>query len=664
MSQPRFQSRIRLHLISAALFGLLSLAWSFPLVLHLGTHLPGESGGDNLQFVWNLWWMRTALHAHVNPFHTNYLFHPVGADLTQHTLTPLNGAIAATVLSGLSPVAAQNVLILASLFLNGFVVYLLAYRLTAHGDTASSKTGWYAAVLAGIAFGGTAPVLIRLYGHFNLVAAWVMPLAVLLFDAALRRRTAVAAAMAGLGLAVAVYSDYYYLIYSGVFLALRLMVRWWEWHLDSHTPRWSVFSKALAILVAIDLALILAVFLTGGFALHAGGVSLSMRSTFNLRVALWVLLAAWMLARWRPSIAAVWKQGATARADARACCLMAVVFVLAASPVFLATARLIGRGDYAAPRYFWRSAPPGVDVATVVLGNPLHVLYGSLTRAAYASLGLNRMESVAWLGVVAVLLVTWWWRRLGRVDEARVWRVAIVVFGVWALGPWLTMFGTSLALPLPAILLRYIPLVSNARIPGRAIVMVSLAVAMLLSMAVARAAAGWSRRRKALVAGLLVLDVAAGGIPLYRMEPPGVYSALRQQPMAGAVLELPLGIGDGFGATGLFDPRSLYFQTISERPIVGGYISRVPERVKAWYREAPVIAQVLRLSDPACPADWRPAPVTAGQVYDSLTAASIGYVVLDRTRATPRLLDYVDSWPLRLIATADGRELYALRKPE
>jgi hypothetical protein len=150
-------NRIRAHLPAVALFAVLSLAWSFPLVLHLGTHVPGGGAGDNVSFVWNLWWMRTAVHQHLNPFYTTFIFHPVGVDLTQHTHTALSGVIAATLLP-LSAVAAQNVLLLVSLFLNAFAAYLLAHHVTGNR---------FAARAAGIAFGEAAPILVRLGGHFE-----------------------------------------------------------------------------------------------------------------------------------------------------------------------------------------------------------------------------------------------------------------------------------------------------------------------------------------------------------------------------------------------------------------------------------------------------------------------------------------------------------------
>jgi len=89
----------------------------------------------------------------------------------QHTHTAFSGALAATVLAPLSPVAAQNVILLVWVFLNGFIAYLLAYRVS-HNRIA--------ALSAGVVFAGCPAVLVRLAGHFNLDGAWVLPLCLLL----------------------------------------------------------------------------------------------------------------------------------------------------------------------------------------------------------------------------------------------------------------------------------------------------------------------------------------------------------------------------------------------------------------------------------------------------------------------------------------------------
>ena len=44
-----------------------SLIFTYPLVLQLGTHVPGAVAGDVPVYIWNLWWTRFALLAGTSP---------------------------------------------------------------------------------------------------------------------------------------------------------------------------------------------------------------------------------------------------------------------------------------------------------------------------------------------------------------------------------------------------------------------------------------------------------------------------------------------------------------------------------------------------------------------------------------------------------------------
>jgi hypothetical protein len=387
-----------------------------------------------------------------------------------------------------------------------------------------------------------------------------------------------------------------------------------------------------------------------------------MLKTFNVLVAFWALLGLWVVSHWRVSVAARVRPHVNVKGELRAVAMMAAGFVVFALPLVVAATRLLYRGDYTVQHYFWRSAPAGVDLAAFIVGNPLNVLYGSLTHGAYSAIGMNPIEGVAWMTPVAVVIVLAGWR-LCNGPEARRWRAAAVFFGVWALGPHLDVFGTNPGVVLPEAFARFVPIVSNARIPGRAMAVVSLAAAMLMALTLARLAGRWSGRRRALVMALLVFDVATGPLSLYRPDASSIYSRLRGQSGPGAVLEIPLGLRDGLGEIGRFDAGTLFYQTISEKPMLGGFVARLPERVKSWYQHAPVISAVLQLSDPRCPRDWSPEAVTPHQAYDALTAASVRYVIVNRPAANPRLLAYLSSWPMTRVAADSGRELYMLRKP-
>jgi len=230
----------------------------------------------------------------------------------------------------------------------------------------------------------------------------------------------------------------------------------------------------------------------------------------------------------------------------------------------------------------------------------------------------------------------------------------------WALGPWLIAFGRQTPLILPAIVVRYVPIVANARIPGRAMVVVYLVVAMLAAIGVA-----WlsSRQRTARIAAgclvlLLALECAPAPPPMYVPDMPSQYAALRSHARAGAVCELPLGVRDGFGETGRFDSSVLLHQTLHERPIVGGFLARLEPRVARDYATMPVVGSFLRLSSGGKLSE-ESLGMTPRDAASSLASAGIAFVVLDTRTASPDLIQYVQTGiTLRLIGEQDGRMFY------
>jgi hypothetical protein len=240
------------------------------------------------------------------------------------------------------------------------------------------------------------------------------------------------------------------------------------------------------------------------------------------------------------------------------------------------------------------------------------------------------------------------------------WALVGSVFMLWALGPWLIAFGRQTPLMLPAIVLRYVPIVANARIPGRAMVVVYFALSMLAAMG-----AAWlsSRERTARMVGwwlilLLALECAPAPPPMYVPDLPSQYATLKDSAHAGAVCELPLGIRDGFGETGKFDSAVLLHQSLHERPIVGGFLARLDPRVARDYAAMPVVGSFLRLSSGGKLSDEH-VLMSAVEAASSLASAGIAFVVLDTRMASPDLIQFVQSGiALRRIGEQDGRIFY------
>ncbi|MEO5741732.1 MAG: hypothetical protein ABIS29_14175 [Vicinamibacterales bacterium] len=638
----------------------MSIVWTWPLVLHFNDHIPGH-GGDNYSFLWNLWWMRKVLSSpELEFFHSTYLFSPFGVDLINHPHTALQGYISATALGGLSIITSENLYIIVSVFLNAACAYALAFDLVRQQQATPARLPrWGArrvALLAGIAFGGSPYVAAHLLGHFDLLTAWVLPLFALCLRRSLRKGTVLAAVGCGVCVAVAAYAAYYLVVYLAVFAVTYTLASWHAvaLHCEPRANTQTLFTARLVImaLMALDVFLIIVIAMSGGDVITVAGAEISVRSVQNPLLFSWLLGFAWLLTKWRivvriqrPASESFWR-------GAQALMITFATFALLSLPLIAQAFRLALSGRYVTQTYFWRSAPRGIDAIAPIVGNPFHPLYGRAVSALYEHLGLDRIEAVGWLGVVPVVVLligrgTWF-----DTEEARRWKVVLVVFAVWALGPFLTIAGADAGLPLPQALARFVPLVENARMPGRAMVGVYLALGVLMALRVAGSVLGRPAIQWALIL-FLALDYLNAPIPLTALDRPAVYEQLASIPDNGAVIEVPFGIGDGLSTgRGSQDRRLLYNVTIHGHPVFGGYIGRMPPNVAAAYEAMPVVGNLLRLSNGE----------DAIEENGRVSRLPFRYLVLDTNTAAPELMDYVRrTLDMDLISSGGGKELYAVQ---
>jgi hypothetical protein len=190
-------------------------------------------------------------------------------------------------------------------------------------------------------------------------------------------------------------------------------------------------------------------------------------------------------------------------------------------------------------------------------------------------------------------------------------------------------------------------------------VVVYLAVAILAAIGFARLQ--FARRTRVIawcLAAGLIAECLPAPPPLYRVRTPSPYIALRNSPHAGAVCELPFGMRDGFREVGSFDEATLLYQFVHQRPLVGGFVARLPPRVVSSYEAIPVIRSFLGLSSGA-PASAADAALNPHQAANVLASTGIAFIVLDTKRASTALRDYVESRiDLRRIGEEDGRVFY------
>lgn len=172
---------------------------------------------DAWQNTWNLWWTHLALTRWQNPYFTDMLFYPAGQSLYLHTLNITNALLTMPVQLVAGPIAAYNAALILGFVLTGFATYLLACYLIGHRGIACA---------VGALFTFSPFHVSKLVdGHLSWVTVFWIPLLLLcilrsLDDGRWRWRV-----LAGIVLAGATLTSYYYALFSMIFTALLVLVR-------------------------------------------------------------------------------------------------------------------------------------------------------------------------------------------------------------------------------------------------------------------------------------------------------------------------------------------------------------------------------------------------------------------------------------------------------
>jgi hypothetical protein len=641
--------RLRVHLAALLGYVCVALLFAWPLPVHLSESFFGDPAGDTGVYVWNLWVFRHEIVAHhAFPFLTHEILtlDPAAVPLTLHNYTTFANVVAFLMLRVFDLVTVFNVITIASGVMAAYAMFLYAAKRT--GDAG-------AAFLGGLLFGFSPFMTARSGAHFSLVQVAPIPIFGMVLFGMWQRPTLRLAAVAGVVMAWAFLSDPYYAVYCLMMLmvmvghSLATIERrpadirrvWWRMVLD---------------LLLLSLAgLIAGIAIRGGGRLELFGLRLSMTRLYTPVLLFTVLLAlrVWLMVRlrfsWRPL---EFRYLRTAIVGAFACAVML-------SPVLYAMATPQAGRPWRGPHVLWRSSAPGVDVAAWLTPNPLHPLWGSGQGSWLAHLPNGFDENVASLSWVALVVIAFAVARSGFRGPSG-WWIFTGLFAGLSLGPFVSVGGINTYVPTPWALLRYLPIIGAARMPTRMTILVMLGLSMLFAMAVAHLRLRLARPRLAVacIAVLLIFELLPSPRPVFSAAVPEVHRIIRNDPRPVRVMNLPFGLKDGLSERGVYSARYQYFQTVHEKRLIGGYLSRLPDDAIARYRRHPVVRVLLRLSEAR--------PLEPGMEEEALAAApefvermQLGYIVLDAGMCSPELVAFAKkAFPMSLVTVEGLWELY------
>jgi len=590
------------YLITSLFLAFLAIVMTWPLVLHLNTHIPG-GWGDNIIFVWNNWWVKYALlDLGKHPFHCPYLFAPNGVSLAFHTLTLLTSLLTIPLGYLAEPIASFNMM-----FLLGFVASGLGMLFLLKTIKISPKSAWIGTLI----FCFSPYVMVRSTGHFNLAAVWPLPWAIALILRLRERQDYQSALWLGLVWGLALLNELQYAFFIGLFALV-------------------VFGRNLLI--------------------NLGKRDLSSdRGT--------------MFKNWPKSILLFTSLGGT--------------FFLVAWPGLLPVLNQI-RAGASQPANLAAQNAYSLDILSLFAPDRLHPVWGRFFANARTKIGIWGVENIGYLGIVNMFLlgIGFWLHRKSKLDRKFLnWTALALVWLVLAWGPFLTIggqssftiFGQTLKLPLPFIILRALPFSSLFRTPNRLIVLTYLCLAVANSLVVEALLTHFpdqGRKVKALVPllGIVILfDFFTAPFPLSDARLPSFYQEKQAFENIQTILDIPVGWRSGSLMVGNLQTAMQHYQTAHQKKLIGGYISRVPAEMMHYYTHRPGMAGFME--------PWRFAPWEANQLNASpqqaaQTLADLGIdgIVVHADLLGQETARYVEEFLTRMgwkkILEKDNKSLY------
>lgn len=540
------------HLFLLSAFLLLTLILTYPLIRHITTHVPGSElwAFDEYTFVWNLWWFKHAiLNLNQSPLTTDYIFYPVGVNLALYTFTLFNAALALPLLPWLPLPLVSNLITLFAFVFSAYGAYLLARWLIAdsrwHDHQPSAISHQLSAIVAGLAYAFTTSKFV-----YTAIGHYDLVGTEWIPFFALYF-------LKSLRVGTTSIPSPRNAILAGLFLALALYVE-------------MIFGIFLALFILIYLLVEkpwrrLSWHRVGGQLLLLGVTTVLIYLPILIPVLNELLFADYTLKGW---------------GDAQKLSVDLLGFV---SPSALST---------------WAGLDWNRELINVVQGTSRFSDVNTVFLG-YATLAL------ALVGLLAN------WRRV------RFWGGAALIFALLALGPLLQINGLStfdfdgvkVNVPLPFIILHFIPIVQANRVPNRVSVLLVLCVAVLVGYATYRLMGklGEIRGDKgdegatrlfpliSLISLLLIFDHLIIPLPLTDARVPAFYEQLANDPDDYSILQLPLGWRNSFGTLGAEDTRVQYYQTIHHKRILGGNTSRNHPFKFDYFASLPIISSVIAL---------------------------------------------------------------------
>ncbi len=584
-----FKSRTKSTLL---LLALLAIITTWPISRDLFSRVPGSDtwAYDEYTFIWSMWWFKySALDLHSSIFFSQNIFYPLGMELILYSYNLMAAILALPLGIVANWPFASNILILLNVVFSGLGAYLLAIWLLKKGIPEEKS--------------------LDSSRHLH----WAALVAAVIYAFASNRMIYLA-----LG---------HYNIQSWVFLPYFVLYLWRTVEQPTrHNATLAGVFGAFNLLVDMQYGVFMA-FL--GICLLLARPLRPQLFTRPIPVRRWLALV-----------------------------FSGLIAILLTLPYFLETIRSMLHAGYLIQG--WGDALKlSADLAGWLTPTALHPVWGTdwparLRAVQEGTAPFNDINTV-FIGFMtaglALLGGIFLWKR------TRGWITAAILSALFTLGPLLQIYGKIVynfdglmtSIPMPFILLHYIPFVKGNRTANR------WSIVLMLSLAVLAAwGAFWlinkldwkqGRVRTApmlslLLVGILLFEHAAIPLPTTDARIPDAVQQLAELP-EGTVWQIPMGWRNSFGVLGVERTQAQYYMTAHRKPIISGNTSRNPPIKFDYFARLPLVAAIAQAqAGHPIPDELRAA--AAEQADDVITLWNVRYLML--LPPVPGRLPYADTW--------------------
>jgi hypothetical protein len=316
-----------------------------------------------------------------------------------------------------------------------------------------------------------------------------------------------------------------------------------------------------------------------------------------------------------------------------------VLWAVLTAPILIPTAIAIESGDYTVRLSDTNEADNwSPDLASYLLPS---ALWGpgehpGAFREEYGGARAGTTETTMFLGLSPLFFaaVAIAYRRKSPLrTSVRFWSLIFGFFAVMALGPYLHAFSINVPGFLPFRLLQEVPLIGERRVPGRMIIVGTLALGVLGTIGVSTMAKRSTLKHAAplfacLAVAVLLMEYWSPPVSLASYNVPQIYKDIGNEDGQFSVLDLPLGRTTGNTQQGDLVGASMsdYAQAIHGKAAIGGYLSRMPDEDLRWLPQQPGLGYLACL---ACPGYPRDIDLDAERVRALFIDLKIKYVVVN-----------------------------------